>query len=125
LRKRGADPKADPQAARVPLAPLFADESRSSKLSNPTGASAAVHGDRPTKNADWAVSGKLSGIWAEAPAPRSHRDLFHNLDPVCLQADYFAGMVGQQADGVQPEVGEDLGAQAAFVLELSLAVRSA
>jgi hypothetical protein len=51
--------------------------------------------------------------------------LFHDLDPVCFQADYFARMIGQQADGVQPEVGEDLGAQAAFVLELSLAVGSA
>src|SRR5580704_10436889 len=50
------------------------------------------------------------------------RDLFGDLDAVSIQADDLAGVVGEQADGVQTEIGENLRAQAAFMLGLLLAV---
>ena len=77
------------------------------------------------------VPGLGVGDWGLAPrhclaGPRRvtplNRDLFGDLDSVGVQADDFARMVGEQANGVQAEIGENLRAQAAFVLRLFLAV---
>src|SRR5271154_585431 len=51
-----------------------------------------------------------------------NRDLFGDLDAVGVQADDFARMVGQQADGVEAQIRENLRAQSAFMLGLLLAV---
>ena len=49
-----------------------------------------------------------------------NRDLFGDLNSVSIQADDLAGMVGEQANGVQSEIGENLRAQTALVLRLFL-----
>src|ERR1051326_5338308 len=51
-----------------------------------------------------------------------HRDLVHDLDSKPFQGDNFAWMVGEQANGMKAEVGEDLGADAVLVLKLPLPV---
>src|SRR5580704_7802010 len=56
---------------------------------------------------------------------RSDGDLLGDLDAVRVQADDLAGVVGQQANGVQAEIGKDLGPQSALMLQLGLAIRSA
>ena len=50
-----------------------------------------------------------------------YRDLFHDLDAKPFQRHDLARMVGQQADGVQAQIGKNLRADAAFVLQLLLA----
>src|ERR1035438_2721742 len=42
------------------------------------------------------------------PAGGLNRNLIHDLDPVRLEPGDFAGMVGQQPDRAQAEVGQDL-----------------
>ena len=49
-----------------------------------------------------------------------HGHLFHNLDAKAFQRHDLARMVGQQADGVQTQVGKNLRADAAFMLQLRL-----
>src|SRR5579871_759261 len=51
-----------------------------------------------------------------------HRNLSHDLDSISVQSDHFARMVCQKPDGLQTEIGQDLGANSAFVLELALPV---
>ena len=48
--------------------------------------------------------------------------MLDNLDPVSIQADHFARVVGQQTNGMQAEIAQDLCANAAFVLQPALAV---
>ena len=68
---------------------------------------------------------RSSGLGRRKRLPYLHGNLLDNFDAVSFQANHFAGMVGEEPDGVQSEIGEDLGAEAALVLELALAVRSA
>jgi len=49
------------------------------------------------------------------------RDLVGDADAVAFQGDYFFGVIGQDADVLQAEVDEDLGADAAFMLDHALA----
>jgi len=50
--------------------------------------------------------------------------LFDYLNSEAFQGDDAAGMVGEEADGVEAEVGQDLGADAVFVLQEALALRA-
>lgn len=50
----------------------------------------------------------LPGIGDWGLALLSNRDLFGDLDAISVQTDDFAGMVGQQADGVETQIGENL-----------------
>ena len=45
-----------------------------------------------------------------------NRDLVHHFDAKALQRHNLARMIGQQADGVQTQVGENLRSQTVFVL---------
>lgn len=53
--------------------------------------------------------------------PRSgllqNRHLRGNLDAEAFETNHFARVVGQQANPVQTEVSQDLGAESGFVLE--------
>ena len=49
-----------------------------------------------------------------------YRDLLHDLDAEPFQRHDLARMIGQQPDGVQPQIGKNLRADAAFVLQLRL-----
>src|SRR6266404_1481264 len=51
---------------------------------------------------------------------RGNRHLFHNFDAEPLERYDLARVVGEQPDGVQPQIRKDLRADAAFVLELLL-----
>src|ERR1017187_1215057 len=51
-----------------------------------------------------------------------YRNLLHHLDAETFQGHDLPRMIGQQADGVQPQVGENLRADAVLVLQLPLAV---
>src|ERR1035437_3159534 len=61
--------------------------------------------------------------WGITPLAR-HRNLVHHLDAEAFERHDLPGMVGQQADGVQSQVGEDLRADAVLVLQLPLAIRT-
>lgn len=60
----------------------------------------------------------------QAPLPRlsSHWYLLDDLNPVRVQPDDLARMISQQADGMQPQVRQDLRADAILVLQRFLAV---
>src|SRR5215831_15872242 len=49
-------------------------------------------------------------------------NLIDDLDTETFERDDLAGMVGQQADPVEPKVRKDLRSDAVFVLQLTLSV---
>ena len=53
------------------------------------------------------------------------RDLFGDLDAIGVEANHFAGVIGQQTNSMQAKIGQDLRAQAAFMLQLLLTIRRA
>ncbi len=55
-------------------------------------------------------------------ARRRDRDLLDDLDAEAFEAGDFARMIGQQADALEVQVGEDLGADADFALGAALAL---
>src|SRR3954469_22806282 len=44
----------------------------------------------------------------------ANRDLFHDFQPVAFKADYFFGIVREQANRLETKIREDLGTQAVF-----------
>src|SRR5450432_3387120 len=62
----------------------------------------------------------MGGSWCQDRF-LSERDLVHDFDAKSFQRDDFPRMIGEQPDGVQPQVGQNLGADAVFVLQLALA----
>ena len=50
-----------------------------------------------------------------------NRHLLHDLDAEAFQRDNLARVIGQQADGVEAEVGENLRSQAYFPVRFTLA----
>lgn len=49
-----------------------------------------------------------------------NRNVADNFDPEAFQSDHFAGMIRQQPDLSQPEVGKNLRPDSTFVLRLPL-----
>jgi len=69
----------------------------------------------------WTEPGETAALFAGGAFGR-YRNLVGDLDVEALEGGDAAGMIRQQADAAQVEVGQDLGADADIALRLALAL---